>query len=415
MAKNSKHIAGVSLAIMGTGFVATLPFQGPLIVDLLQGGFEAGVVGGLADWFAVTALFRHPLGLPIPHTALLPKNRKRVTTALVSTIENDWLSKESIQDKLKQIRFTEKVLPIIEKELHSEAIKKGIVQLLTHLIKHIQIERLLPFLEKQLKEYLSSIEVRPFLESVANQALDRRYEEKALDVLLLKVEEWLIQENRSNQLGSFALRTINKIEVDGILQFALKSFQSMVNEEKLGSILQNLLLNNITSLRHENDSNRQTILLQIRSMLGNIGDNEPLVDEVQNLLDSLVSGWEPSDGITEVLQKVRGQALAFIQDNKFMDVYLLPFVTKLLNDLKANTERITKIENWIHKQFFILIEDNHSKMGKLVEENLDKLDDETLIEMIENSVGKDLQWIRVNGAVCGFIIGILLTGCKALI
>ena len=59
--------------------------------------------------------------------------------------------------------------------------------------------------------------------------------------------------------------------------------------------------------------------------------------------------------------------------------------------------------------------ENHSKIGKLVQENLDKLDDKTLIEMIENNVGKDLQWIRVNGAVCGFMIGLVLEGIKAII
>ena len=62
-----------------------------------------------------------------------------------------------------------------------------------------------------------------------------------------------------------------------------------------------------------------------------------------------------------------------------------------------------------------LVENNHSKIGKLVKENLDKLDDKTLIEMIENNVGKDLQWIRVNGAVCGFMIGLVLEGIKAII
>src|SRR4051812_3880212 len=114
--KSSRKIARYSLIIMGAGYIATTPFQGSLALDLLHGGFEAGLVGGLADWFAVTALFRHPLGLPIPHTALLPNNRKRMTNALVSMLKNDWLSKESIQDKVKHIPFTEKLIPISVKE-----------------------------------------------------------------------------------------------------------------------------------------------------------------------------------------------------------------------------------------------------------------------------------------------------------
>ena len=70
--------------------------------------------------------------------------------------------------------------------------------------------------------------------------------------------------------------------------------------------------------------------------------------------------------------------------------------------------------NWIQKQITVLVENNHSQIGNLVQENLDKLDNETLIDMMENNIGKDLQWIRVNGAVCGFIIGIVLTGIQAL-
>src|SRR3954469_1714604 len=117
--KGSKKIALYSLMIMGGGFIVTFPFQGSIWGDLLHGGFEAGLVGGLADWFAVTALFRHPLGIPIPHTALLPKNRNRIIAGIISMLENDWLTKESIRKKIDTIIFTEKLFEIIDKELPS--------------------------------------------------------------------------------------------------------------------------------------------------------------------------------------------------------------------------------------------------------------------------------------------------------
>ncbi|CKF58443.1 Predicted membrane protein [Streptococcus pneumoniae] len=86
-----------------------------------------------------------------------------------------------------------------------------------------------------------------------------------------------------------------------------------------------------------------------------------------------------------------------------------------MNKIKEDEQTVQKIEEWLQKQVVTLVEKNHSKIGKLVQENLDKLDDKTLIEMIENNVGKDLQWIRVNGAVCGFMIGLVLEGIKAII
>ncbi len=125
-AKGSRKIAIYSLIIMGVGFIATTPFQGPILVDLLHGGFEAGLVGGLADWFAVTALFRHPLGIPIPHTALLPNNRKRITNGLVSMLKKDWLSKESILEKVKHIPFTEKLSVVMKRRSRLKLLEKAL-------------------------------------------------------------------------------------------------------------------------------------------------------------------------------------------------------------------------------------------------------------------------------------------------
>jgi uncharacterized membrane-anchored protein YjiN (DUF445 family) len=413
--KKSKRLASFSLAVMGTGFVATIPFQGSFLGGLLQGGFEAGLVGGLADWFAVTALFRHPLGLPIPHTALLPKNRERMTKALVSTLENDWLSKESIRNKIKQINFTEKILPVLEREIHSDSVKKGAVSLVAQMISHINLENITPFVEKEIKASFHSIEMSTVLQSAINQVLIREYDEKALDYLLGKAEEWIRKSNTKNQLGKLAIWALDNIKLDGFLQFALKSFQNLLNEEKLGSILQTLLLSVVSSLRQTGDTNRKALLLHVRTELQNIKNNKELLEEIENWKNHLIADWEPAEKITEMLQKTQQKALAFVQSSKFMDAYLLPFLTRLLNKLKEDPATINIIEDWIKKEIDNFVEENHSKIGKLVQENLDKLDDETLIHMMENKIGKDLQWIRVNGAICGFIIGIFLTGIKALI
>lgn len=135
---------------MGIGFIATIPFQGSFWVNLLQGGFEAGLVGGLADWFAVTALFRHPLGLPIPHTSLLANNRKRMTNGLVSTIKNDWLSKESIQGKVKQVHFSDKLVTRIEQEIHTEPFRNGLIKMIKEIICNIDVEKISPFVKNKL-------------------------------------------------------------------------------------------------------------------------------------------------------------------------------------------------------------------------------------------------------------------------
>ncbi|MCL9637990.1 DUF445 domain-containing protein [Priestia aryabhattai] len=410
--KKSKHLATISLAIMGVGFVATMPFGDSIWGRLLQGGFEAGLVGGLADWFAVTALFRHPLGIPIPHTALLPKNRKRITRGLVSTLENDWLSKESIQEKVKRIAFTKRLLPIVRKGVHSETIQQKGTALLVDAINRVDTEKVVPIIEKELKSSLSAIELKPIVHSIVGEVVRNQYDEKALDVLLNKGEGWIKKEETQYQLGSIAKNALDNIELDGILQFALKSFQSMINEEKLGSILQNLLLSITSRLRNEDDEYRLALVNGIRKELQGLEHNEELLEKLEAWKQKTINELNVTNKLTEIVDKMKAKVTAFIESPEFMKSYAVPYVESWLNALEVDAQRQEAIDTAIQKQIMSFVDENHSKIGQLVQENLDKLDDETLVDMMENNVGKDLQWIRVNGALCGFLIGIVLTVIK---
>ncbi len=104
------HVGTVSLLVAVTGAVLTRAalFSGAAPsartwIVVIGAGFEAAVVGGLADWFAVTALFRHPLGLPFPHTAIIPNRRNRLIQSIVSTVEHQWLSPEVISRRLERV------------------------------------------------------------------------------------------------------------------------------------------------------------------------------------------------------------------------------------------------------------------------------------------------------------------------
>ncbi|MGG0249234.1 DUF445 domain-containing protein [Peribacillus frigoritolerans] len=410
--KSSRKIARYSLIIMGAGYIATTPFQGTLPLDLLHGGFEAGLVGGLADWFAVTALFRHPLGLPIPHTALLPNNRKRMTNALVSMLKNDWLSKESIQDKVKHIPFTEKLIPILGKEIQSDTFRKVLIKLIKQMIGYIDIEKITPFVTKKIKASLSGIDMSKILHLVSSELLNEEFDKKALDHVLKKAEDWLGKKETSYRLGTVSMDVLSKIELEGMLQFAVKSIQSLLNEEKLGNIIQNLLLSVVNNLQNEKEPNREALILYIRKEIQGINHNRELLEGVEKWKKQLLTKWEPEATIEGSLKQIQQEALDFVEDEHFMDTYLTPMIHHILDNIKENS---TRIDQWIQKQITVLIEKNHTQIGNLVQENLDKLDNETLIDMMENGVGKDLQWIRVNGAVCGFIIGLILTGAQALL
>ncbi|MGQ8815048.1 DUF445 domain-containing protein [Bacillus sp. NA_165.1] len=415
MSLQTKYIAGISLGVMGVGFAASIPFQGTVAGEIIQGGFEAGLVGGLADWFAVTALFRHPMGISIPHTALLPKNRKRVTKGLINTLENEWLTKESITNKVKEMQLAQMVLQIAEREMQSDAVKKGIVTIAEKAIVSIDTEKLAVIIEKELKTYLHTINTSNILQVLVDQLVVQEYDEKTLDYILVKVKDWTAQDEARYQLGSLGMKAMENIKVDGFLQFTLKSFMNIVDEDKIGGILQKFIISNINSLQEADNSTRQLILAKIRQEIINVKENEALLQELENWKEKWIANWNATDKIKEMLEQVQQRAVAFVNNEEFADKYVIPFLQKQMNKIKEDEQTVQKIEEWLQKQVVTLVEKNHSKIGKLVQENLDKLDDKTLIEMIENNVGKDLQWIRVNGAVCGFMIGLVLEGIKAII
>lgn len=411
----TKQIAGVSLGIMGSGFLATLPFQQSIIGTIAQGGFEAGLVGGLADWFAVTALFRHPLGIPIPHTALLPRNRQRMTNGLINMLENEWLTKESITSKLKQIQIVEKIIEAIDKELQKSSVQEGILTILRQAILRIDEEKIALFAAKELKKYLHTINTDALLQSAIDQILLHNYEENLLDFLLDKVKNWVEKDDARHKLGNAAMKALMNIELDGFLQFALKSFINIVDEDKLGQIIQDFVQGGITSLQQEENENRATVLRAVKDELQKAKENESLLTTIQTWKETILSKWDGTNQLTELLSKIKQNLLLTLADSSYVNSHLFPYVLQKWENIKNNTTYRLQAESWIQEQSTVLIEKNHSKIGKLVQENLDKLDNETLVAMMEQNVGKDLQWIRVNGAVCGFLIGIGLTIFKMIV
>jgi uncharacterized membrane-anchored protein YjiN (DUF445 family) len=413
--KKSKYFAKISLAVMGAGFLITTFFQDNLVGRLLQGGFEAGLVGGLADWFAVTALFRHPLGIPIPHTALLPKNRNRMIRALISMLENDWLTKESIQGKIKQIKFTDKLLQIAKKELSTNRLNKAIGSLLFEAVSHANLEKLTPFIVGELKKNIRSINVAGLLESVVHQAINKKLDEKALDYVLTETEKWMEKEETKVKIGIMAKQLLDNTEADGFLKMAINSFSNLINAEKLGNLLQPFILKRIVLLQESDNPYRHLILTRIRKELVNVQEREELIVAINDWKETLINDWNPTEQITNILEQLQSKLLVLTQDEDFIDKYVLTFIKNLIDKIEDSQEKINGIEDWIQKQIYYFIDQNHAKIGILVKENLEKLDNETLIDLMENNIGKDLQWIRVNGAICGFFIGVVLTIFEALV
>ncbi|GGD54286.1 DUF445 domain-containing protein [Paenibacillus nasutitermitis] len=412
---NSKYLAGISLAIMAAGFLVTLFFPENTFVFLLKGGFEAGLVGGIADWFAVTALFRHPFSIPIPHTALLLKNKSRIIQSLISAMENELLNKESIENKLSKLHVLRMASVQLTKLMGRKKARIQIADFLVQLVLRLPLANAVPVIQSWLVSYLQKTDMKVVAESVITKVMNDGYDEKALDFVLGEAANWAARPETGVMLGKLAIEKLSEVKAGGFMGFALQAFGGLMNEDKLGSILQNMILGGINDLKVKENTYREMIIREIRIQLFQLADNENQLLAAKNWAIERIAGESGEAFLQARLEDIRSLALARLEQEKQnggRSIFRL--YRAVIRHLALEPEKIDEWESRLLAYLIQLVESNHFRIGQLVKENLDQMDDAALVSMLEEKVGQDLQWIRVNGALCGFVVGIILSAIQLL-
>ncbi|GAB2673115.1 DUF445 domain-containing protein [Paenibacillus thermoaerophilus] len=405
----SRYLAGLSLAVMATGFVVTLFLPQTFIVRLLQAGFEAGLVGGIADWFAVTALFRHPLGIPIPHTSLLLKNKERIVRSLVSALENELLNKRSIGEKLSRLNLLGLGAAAIARRMASKTFRRGVAEALIPVVRELPLERAVPTLQAGLAGYIARADWKPTAERALTRLMEERYDERAFDYVLREVSRWVVRAETKAMLGKIASSRLAEVRMGGFMGFAVQAFAGFMDEEQLGGILQNMLVAGLRDLQNRDNPYRNEIVRELRVRLFQLADEEERLASLKDWLRDTVQGDGATDFLRSRLEELRALALDKLErerDNGGRGLFAA--YRGLIRWLSGRPDWIGGLEKRLRDGVVRLVEENHYRIGELVKENLNRMDDEALVRMLEEKVGKDLQWIRVNGAICGFVIGLAL-------
>ncbi|MGN7357007.1 DUF445 domain-containing protein [Paenibacillus sp. SAF-054] len=412
----TRYLAGTSLAVMGAGFLITLFLPQNIAVRLLQGGFEAGLVGGFADWFAVTALFRHPMGIPIPHTSLLLKNRNKIVNSLISALETELLNKESITKRLRQVKLFKGLSSGVLKLIGRKENRLKLIGTVSDVVRQIPLEQITPQVQKSLVNLLQSQDLSPLLEAASRQAYRSRLDEKALDYVLNFAGRWVSNPQNEYMLGQLAHNKLQEIQLSGMKGFALQAMLGFMSEEKLGNILKNLILSSLLEMKEDLSPFRQRILSEVRQQVSDFAGNPEVAERLKGMIGEKVADPSSEQWMLRKLEELRARILLILekeQDNGGRGV--IKVFRWTTNMLRGREDMMNRWEQGILSLIVKAVEANYYRIGLLVRENLDQLDDQSLVQMLEDKVGGDLQWIRVNGAICGFLIGLVLTVIHMLI
>lgn len=411
----TRYVAALSLVAMGVGFVVTLLLPYYPVTELLKGGFEAGLVGGFADWFAVTALFRHPLGIPIPHTSLLLKNRDKIARSLISALENELLNKESIKEKLKQFQLMRTAGAALTRLAAKRSNRVGVLKLAHAFVARLPVDTFAPYAQRAIAEAVKQVDLQPLAGKAAEAVVRERMDERALDYALRQGGAWVSKPETAYMLGSIAMQKMSEAKVGGFMGFAVQAFTGFMSEDKLGGMIQQLLLSGIRDLLVPGNANRDKLLAEIRRQLSLAAENEELLERGKSWVVDKIEHPDSGRFLLERMESLRQSVLSALErEMERGGRQVVSVLRYVVRRLQAEPETIEGVERRVLNFVADTVEANHYRIGLLIKDNIDKMNDKELVNMLEEKIGGDLQWIRVNGALCGFLIGLVLSGIQLL-
>lgn len=380
------------LTVMGATYFATYTVPEPGYFTLLiRSGAEGGAVGGLADWFAITALFRRPLGLPIPHTAIVPRSKERIGNALGRFIEENFLTRDVLLRRLRDAQLGHRAVAWLAAPETGPAVANWIVSSLPQLLRALDSPELHAFVRRTLGEQMAQADIAPILgrliEAIGTSGEADRLFESATHVAV----EWLeahredvyrlVRERNRWWVPKAINRRIAAAIIDGLTEVLgqLREPDSDARKQ-FRAALQGLVDDLISSpeRRAEVDAAKRRLL------------SHP---DVQNWLGSL---WRSAlSGALRDLELPRAQAS------------IESLLRALAAALSADQAALNWIETAIERVALTAIV-RRAEIGNLVADVVRSWDERSMTERLELAVGSDLQYIRMNGTLVGAGVGAML-------
>jgi uncharacterized membrane-anchored protein YjiN (DUF445 family) len=393
--RRNRLIATTLLGAMAALFIfTTLAPQPGFWILLVRASAEAALVGGLADWFAVTALFRQPLGLPIPHTAILPKNKDRIGEGLAIFIERNFLSPDILRAKLRSIDPARLVADWLAAPANANAIARRLVRMLPHIINAIEDRDFRVFIGESLGRHLAQIEAAPLLGRAIAVLTASGFHETLLDRLLDFCREFL--EEREEQLYMAA-------EAQRRRWWIPKAINRQIAKAIIGGVKELL-----SKLRESGTPARRNLLREIEGLGEKLRTSPAYRARVEEAKLRLLEDADVKAWLGSVWGDIKGVLLADLASPQSRaDPALGAVICSLGHHLRADTAMRKRVNRTIEAMALEVVP-WRTGLAQFLIEVVRQWDASSFTNRVELVVGSDLQYIRINGTLVGGLVGCLL-------
>ena len=398
----TKRQATGLLGVMTAVFLATV-FLGDDhgVAGFVQAGAEASLVGGLADWFAVTALFRHPLGLPIPHTAVIPERKDQFGRTLGSFVQENLLTPALITDRVRGARLPQRMADWLADEDHAALLARYIVDAASDLAGVVEEDDVERLIEEGLRRAVDRIEPGPLAARAVTAMMSAGYHHEAVDALLRGAARFL-DEHRADLQARFLAEApwwrpgaVDRRIFTGIVDGALH-------------LIDEILADRDHPLRGEID-------VRLTDFAGKLVTSRRLQARIARAKDELLAqGHLPrlAAWLWHDLREALTQQAA--DPGSELRVRLAGALAAAGRRLRDDPVLVARAEQLTETTATYVAEHFHGEIGALVDTAISRWDGEETARRLELLLGPDLQFIRINGTVIGGLAGLGIHGVAVL-
>lgn len=377
-------------------FTTWLAQSNPAIwIGYVRAFSEAAMVGALADWFAVTALFHHPFGIPIPHTNLIEQSKKSIGDNLGNFVVSNFLTPATIRPYIQKIEVSGYVAQWLEKKNNREALIREATYLLRDIIGRLDDATITTFIEEKGRAMIESIELNKLAAKTLSYLAEKGEHEKLVTLLAGKIKAYI----RDNE---------------GLVQEKVKAesyfFIPNFVDKKLAAKITNGLFTYFEEIEQDEQHRlRGEISAQLAQFITDLETQPRWKAQLDELKDGLLGTDTIHQYAVSIWRSLKATLLKELSaTNSTLKTQAGKLLQEMADNLNANPALRTKIDSWLRFNAYKYILRNTQQVGDLISNTIGNWEGKELSRKLELEVGKDLQFIRINGTIVGGMVGAVI-------
>jgi uncharacterized membrane-anchored protein YjiN (DUF445 family) len=390
-----RFATGLLVAMIGVFVAASLLRPRYPALGIVEAFAEAAMIGGLADWFAVVALFRHPLGLPIPHTAIVPSRKNEIGRALARFIRDHFMIRETVERRLERVNLAGRLGHWLARENNARLLSRDAGVALDWLMRAVDSAELRKALKTSLREALDQVPVNVALGTLVDVLIAGNHAQALIDQLVSFGREQL-DRNKEQIRARIRDRSpwwLPKFVDEEIYDQLVREFERILSE--IGE-----------NPRHPA---RAEFNERLRALKQSLDVDAELIEKGQRLWDELMDHPAVHRYLQDLWERIRGYLhTSFTAPSSALRLGIEQELRNVGETLSRDAAVGDKLNRWLREVLVYFVENYRDPLSEIVSETVEQWDASATSQRIELHIGRDLQFIRVNGTVVGGLVGVVI-------